>query len=304
MINHALLLSAALALGQFTPAKVDKISIHSAPSSRPPPIIYVFPFSTDQASSQSANKDGAGGAPHSLGLFSRHKEQQYQEALQKVPGALQGELITSLSKNIAPAVDGNLNAPLDPHAWVITGQFYVVNPGKRAMQAMIGFGTGESDVEVHVQVHTINNPDKPFLIFDSEKASGHAPGAILSLNPYVAAAKFVMTKNEPQKESKKIGDAIAKELGKFMAAQHITTLEDKRKAATLREIMTQRWNVGHLFPYLASIRTTDRATYFRRYCERTGIGNEATLHCYRLSGCFRRNSRGKEQSRKDLFKRT
>jgi hypothetical protein len=37
---------------------------------------------------------------------------------------------------------------------------------------------------------------------------------------------------------------------------------------TLLEIMSRRWNVGYLFPYLALIRTTDRATYFRRYCER------------------------------------
>ena len=50
---------------------------------------------------------------------------------------------------------------------------------------------------------------------------------------------------------------------------------------TLLEIMNRRWNKSYLFPYLASIRTTDRATYFRRYCQRTKIGKEVTLHCYR-----------------------
>lgn len=64
---------------------------------------------------------------------------------------------------------------------------------------------------------------------------------------------------------------------------------------TLREIMTRRWNVGYLFPYLASIRTTDRATYFARYCKRTGIGKEVTLHCYRYAVAERMHSIGFNQ---------
>ncbi|MEJ0001049.1 MAG: DUF4410 domain-containing protein [Verrucomicrobiota bacterium] len=240
MTGHLLVFSTALALGQFTPAKVDRVTAHAAPLPRPPAAIYVFPFSTDQTLSHPANEQGATGAfPHPLGilhgdddhpLFGRHKEQQFEQALEQVPPVLQNELIASLSKNIAPACRGDENAPVQPHAWVITGQFVVVDPGKRAMQAMIGFGAGESQVEVHAQIHAVNDPTHPFLIFDSEKASGHAPGAILTLNPYVAAVKFVMTKDEPQKESKKIGDAIAKEIGKYMAAQHIATLEQIRTA--------------------------------------------------------------------------
>ena len=64
---------------------------------------------------------------------------------------------------------------------------------------------------------------------------------------------------------------------------------------TLREIMNRRWNEGPVFPYLASIRTTDRATYFRRYCERTGIGGEVTLHCYRYAVAERMHAIGFNQ---------
>ncbi len=38
-------------------------------------------------------------------------------------------------------------------------------------------------------------------------------------NPYVAAAKFAMSKREPEQEAKKVAQAIAVEIGKFMAAQ-------------------------------------------------------------------------------------
>jgi len=41
----------------------------------------------------------------------------------------------------------------------------------------------------------------PFLTFDSDGASGHMPGAaVMHKNPYVAAAKFVMSKKEPERE--------------------------------------------------------------------------------------------------------
>jgi hypothetical protein len=42
-------------------------------------------------------------------------------------------------------------------------------------------------------------------------------------NPYVAAAKFVMSKREP--EAKKVAQVIADEIGKFMVAHGITMLK-------------------------------------------------------------------------------
>jgi hypothetical protein len=51
------------------------------------------------------------------------------------------------------------------------------------------------------------------------------PGAVVMHNPYVAAAKFVMSKKQPDKEAKKVAKAIADAIGKFMAAQGIPTLK-------------------------------------------------------------------------------
>ena len=64
-----------------------------------------------------------------------------------------------------------------------------------------------------------------FLTFDSKGASGHLPGGIATTNPYVAAAKFVMSKREPEQEARKVAQAIANEIGKFMAAQGVPTLK-------------------------------------------------------------------------------
>ena len=81
---------------------------------------------------------------------------------------------------------------------------------------------------MRAKVYSARDPKKPFLTFDSEGASGHMPGAVVSKNPYVAAAKFVMSKKEPEREAKKVASSIAQEIGRFMASQGIPTLKSTK----------------------------------------------------------------------------
>lgn len=108
---------------------------------------------------------------------------------------------------------------------MITGEFADVNTGNRAMQAGIGFGAGQSHLEVRAKVYAGSDLHTPFLTFDSRGVSGYLPGAVAVKNPYVAAAKFVMSKREPEQETRKVAQAIADEIGKFMTAQGIPTLK-------------------------------------------------------------------------------
>jgi hypothetical protein len=59
--------------------------------------------------------------------------------------------------------------------------------GNSALQAGVGFGAGQSHLEVRARVYAAADPKTPFLSFDSEGASGHLPGAVVAKNPYVAA---------------------------------------------------------------------------------------------------------------------
>jgi hypothetical protein len=45
------------------------------------------------------------------------------------------------------------------------------------------------------------------------------PGAVVSLNPYAAAAKFVLERNASQKDVRRTASEIAWEIVKFMKAQ-------------------------------------------------------------------------------------
>jgi Domain of unknown function (DUF4410) len=83
---------------------------------------------------------------------------------------------------------------------VISDEFVEVDTGNRALQAGVGFGAGQSQLEVHARVYAGAALNMPFLTFDSKGASGYLPGGGATKNPYVAAAKFVMSKREPERE--------------------------------------------------------------------------------------------------------
>ena len=226
-------------LAALAPAKVSDVKSNASamPAAKAPRTIYVNSFSIVQAAkSDETQSSGESGRPGLLGalrereqegIIGQHREEQKEQTLAKVPGALQKALIADLSQSIAPARSGTgTDAPSD--CWIITGEFLEVDTGSRALQSGVGFGAGQSHLEVRAKVYSAHDPNRPFLTFDSEGASGHMPGAVVSKNPYAAAAKFVMSKREPEREAKKVASSIAQEIGKFMTAQGIPTIKSTR----------------------------------------------------------------------------
>jgi hypothetical protein len=216
------------------PAKVTDVETNSPAEQglKRPAVIHVRSFSISKSAANAQNADG-GGRPHLLGILrggeentviGQHREQQQEDTLAKLPDLLQQELIRNLSKSVALA-DNRDGAHASRDSWVLTGEFVEVDAGNRAMQAGVGFGAGQSQLEVHAKVYSGSDMRTPFLTFDSKGASGYLPGAVAVKNPYVAAAKFVMSKREPEQEANKVAKAIANEMGKFMAAQGIPTLK-------------------------------------------------------------------------------
>lgn len=105
-----------------------------------------------------------------------------------------------------------------PHdGWLVSGRFTEVDEGNRLRRAAIGFGQGASMMEVQVGVSDLSSPapTAPFLVFGTVKQAGEKPGATMTLNPYAAAAKFVMEKNASEKDTRKTASEIAVELLKY-----------------------------------------------------------------------------------------
>ena len=233
VIAHTLIIAA---LG---PAKVTEVQSGSSTAAalKRPRVIYVKSFSITAAARNSSEAAG-GGRPHLLGrlrggeentVIGQYRQEQQNDTLAKLPDLLQKALIDDLSSAVGPAAKGDgVHASQD--CWVISGEFVEVDTGNRALQAGVGFGAGQSQLEVHARVYAGAALNTPFLTFDSKGASGYLPGGVATKNPYVAAAKFVMSKREPEREAQKVAGAIADENGKFMVAQGIPTLKSKTAA--------------------------------------------------------------------------
>jgi hypothetical protein len=103
--------------------------------------------------------------------------------------------------------------------WLISGQFTEVDEGNRLRRAALGFGQGASQMEVHVGISDLSsaNPTQPFVEFGTVKQHGEKPGAAVTMNPYAAAAKFVMEKNASEKDTRKTAATIVEELLKYRA---------------------------------------------------------------------------------------
>lgn len=107
--------------------------------------------------------------------------------------------------------------PLPGDGWLIRGVFTELDQGKRVVRATIGFGAGASDMELYVSVSDLSvSPAAPFIVFGTEKEPGRMPGAVVTMNPYVAAAKFVLGRNASEKDVEKTASRIVEQIVGYM----------------------------------------------------------------------------------------
>ena len=96
-------------------------------------------------------------------------------------------------------------------AWV-HGVFTQADEGNRLHRAVIGFGSGEAKMQLFVTLTALSNPQEPLYETSEEGGSRNKVGAAITMNPYVAAAKFVMEKNAPEKAVKSAASDITEEI--------------------------------------------------------------------------------------------
>jgi Domain of unknown function (DUF4410) len=109
--------------------------------------------------------------------------------------------------------------------WV-HGVFTELDEGNRIHRAVIGFGSGEAKMQLYVTMNDLSHPGQPLYSTTESGETGKKPGAAITLNPYAAAAKFVMEKNAPEKAVKKTASEISKDIIQHLK-EHEATLADK-----------------------------------------------------------------------------
>lgn len=200
-----------------------------------PEMIYVADFELDATDVKESSGVLGGGGPLKGGVLNReggilhregggllNRQESPSETARRLVDILAESLVKELASHSLPAARVLAGQSTPRKGWLIRGQFVEVDKGNRIQRAVIGFGQGATHMEVQVNVANLNTyPDTPFLLFGTEATSGKKPGAVVTLNPYVAAAKFVMTKNATDKDVRHTATQISDEIIKYMQSREL-----------------------------------------------------------------------------------
>jgi hypothetical protein len=140
------------------------------------------------------------------------------------PAAKAHELVTLLSNTIVAELNnaGIRASRLEPRALtpqdglLVGGEFLEVDEGNRMRRAMVGFGAGTEEVKVQVEMYDLaKDSNSPFLVYGAGEEGRKSPGAVALRNPYVAAARYVLSRRATEKDVVKLGNQIAADLVKI-----------------------------------------------------------------------------------------
>lgn len=106
---------------------------------------------------------------------------------------------------------------LPGEGWLVQGYFTEIDEGNRLKRAAIGFGRGATSMDLQVTISDLagSDPRAAFAVFGTAKDPNRIPGALVTMNPYVAAAKFVRQKNATERDVKQTAEQIAEEIVKY-----------------------------------------------------------------------------------------
>lgn len=214
------------------------------PSPSSPSVIYVTDFQLDPSQIQHSERSlGASGGllggrrPLSGGPGLQKPKEPADERQQLVSvlaeaivkqlerDGLRAERLPDLSTEYRPdQAEGKLQIPhgrsaLPTSGWMLTGWFERVEEGNAAVEATVGFGKGSGHATADVAISDLAvDATQPFLVMGSGSRAKKSPGGLVTLNPYVMAAKFVISKRQGmEKDVQSLGKQIAKGVVEYIS---------------------------------------------------------------------------------------
>ena len=182
-----------------------------------PVVVQDFKFDVAQLHTDPGLARGRQGPARQVLGNLRPEESPVQKAT-RFATLLSESIAKELSALMIPATREAPGAPLPADGLVVCGQFMEVDEGNRLQRAMVGFGAGASDVLVQVSVYDLaQSREQPILVYGTGTGSKPMPGGAVSMNPYAMAARYVMSRNATEKDVRKLGKEIAKDLAQIEA---------------------------------------------------------------------------------------
>jgi hypothetical protein len=182
-----------------------------------PVVVRDFAFDVSQLHTDPGLAPGGQGpAKRILGNL-RPEETPAQKAT-RFAGLLSETIASELAALKIPATRELAGAPLPAEGLVVGGQFVEVDEGNRLKRAVVGFGAGSSEVLVQVSVYDLaQSRTQPILVYGTGTGSKPMPGGVVTMNPYAMAAKYVLSRNASEKDMRRLGKQIAKDLAQVEA---------------------------------------------------------------------------------------
>jgi hypothetical protein len=193
-------------------ARVESESAIAALPASPARHVYVEDFALDAEATEP--RTGLLGRPR---LFRELTGEDPATHARRVVDGMATSLVKDLNAAGIPAERLPVGRGLPADGWLVRGAFTEIESGGIVRRAVIGFGSGKTEMEVQVGVSDLASPQptQAFLVFGTITDPSRLPGGAVTRNPYIVAAKFLLEKGAPQRDVAHTAKAIADELVKF-----------------------------------------------------------------------------------------
>ncbi|MEM5403478.1 DUF4410 domain-containing protein [Paraburkholderia unamae] len=180
------------------------------------PLVYVTDFELDAANVKQDSNPVENARERMGGVLPRLRHRDPQQQADQVVTKMADALVNDLREKGLDARRLPGGTPLPAQGWLVRGVFLSVDEGNSMRRAVVGFGSGASQIELAVAVDNLTTqaPQPLYQVIDSQ--SSHAKpgaGAAIALNPYVAAAKFVLARADDRKNvdraAAEVADSVA-----------------------------------------------------------------------------------------------
>jgi Domain of unknown function (DUF4410) len=228
MTRLLVLLTVSASLVGCGSAKISAERQLGAGPTATPRIVYVADFELDGSNVHAQR-----------GLFPPPPLPGLGNVLPKLPGTPQEPAVrarqlvelmaTSLVKELtdkgATAQRLGKHAPPPSDGWLLRGVFTDVQEGNQFHRAVVGFGMGQTELQVVVAVDDLTRgTPRPLYEVDTKGDSGTLPGAAITLNPYVAAARFLLSAKDLDRNVKQTATRIAEQVtGRIEQSRNVVT---------------------------------------------------------------------------------
>jgi len=176
------------------------------PVSHPSPaIVYVADFELQPGGIQTKDPLGS--------LLPLHDYFQQSKAHSLVD-KMSDEIVADLTKKGITAKRLAANAPLPKQGWLVRGTFTKIDEGNQMARAIIGFGAGQTDLQVITSTDDLSaeTSSAPLYRGQTFATSNKLPGAAVTLNPIAAGAKFVLAGRDLDRSTKATAEKIAEQV--------------------------------------------------------------------------------------------